>query len=143
MCKYCTDKQKQIFRQTGAYLFLYTAFAVIFYNYAYYAWLTARPIGLMLVFFKTLIWLAIYAIINHLLMKEIVGLKTVLLFEIILFVLLLVLPDCYAAIENRNHDYYLNQTSYFPISESLYEKNDLIINPHNMQDPNLYFKPPK
>ena len=105
MCKYCTDKQKQIFRQTGAYLFLYTAFAVIFYNYAYYAWLTARPIGLMLVFFKTLIWLAIYAIINH--------------------------------------DYYLNQTSYFPISESLYEKNDLIINPHNMQDPNLYFKPPK
>ena len=95
-----------------AYLFLYVEFIAIFYNYAYYAWICAKPIGLMLVLLRSLGFLLLYALTNHIIIRKIVGLKTVVIFETILFVLLFVLAICYANIENRFHGDYSDRISY-------------------------------
>ncbi len=98
-----TTRLIKILKRTGAYLFLYVGFIYIFYYYAYRAWLYAKPIGLMMALLRSLGLLLLYSLVNHLLIKKTVGLKTVVIFESILLVIFYVLMTCYAAIENRSH----------------------------------------
>lgn len=96
----------KIFKSVAAYLFLYATFIGIFYHFAYDSWLCAKPIGLMLVLIEACFFLLLYALINHLLIRKIVGLKAVVIFETILILVIIVLSHCYAAIENRFHGDY-------------------------------------
>ncbi len=111
MYKLTNSRLKEIFKLTGAYIFLYVAFIFIFYNFAYDAWICSKPIGLMFVFLKALMYYVPYLIFNHLLLKKIVGLKTVVIFETILLVIIFSLNLCYASIENRYHGRYNGQKS--------------------------------
>lgn len=95
-----------IIKRIGAYLFLYVTFMGIFYDFAYDAWVCPKPIGLLVVLLKSLGFLLLYALVNHILIKKILGLKTVVIFETILLVLFFVLIYCYAALENRFHGIY-------------------------------------
>ena len=96
----------KIFKSVAAYLFLYATFIGIFYHFAYDEWLCAKQIGLMLVLIEACFFLLLYALINHLLIRKIVGLTTVMIFETILILVIIVLSHCYAAIENRFHGDY-------------------------------------
>ena len=94
-----TTRLIKILKRTGAYLFLYVGFIYIFYDYAYDAWLCPKPIGLMLVLLKSLVLILLYSLVNHLLIKKTIGLKTIVVFESILLVTLCVLSLCYTVIE--------------------------------------------
>lgn len=102
----------KIFKSVAAYLFLYATFIGIFYHFAYDAWLCAKPIGLMLVLIEACFIILLYALINHIIIRKIVGLKTVVIFETILILAIIVLSHCYAAIENRFHGDYSAQVTY-------------------------------
>lgn len=108
----CNNQSIKIFKSVAAYLFLYATFIGIFYDFAYEAWLCAKPIGFMLVLLKACIILLLYILINHLLIRKIVGLKTVVIFETILILVIIVLSHCYAAIENRFHGDYSAPVTY-------------------------------
>lgn len=111
MRKVCNDRLIKILKEIVAYLFLYGVFLGIFYDFAYDAWICAKPIGLMLVLLKALGFLILYALVNHIIIRKIVGLKTVVIFETILILAFFVLSGCYAAIENRFHGDYSSQLS--------------------------------
>ena len=102
----CNDRLIKTLKEIVAYLFLYGVFLGTLYDFAYDAWICAKPIGLMLVLLKALGFLFLYALVNHIIIRKIVGLKTVVIFETILFLVFFVLSGCYAAIENRFHGDY-------------------------------------
>lgn len=106
MRQVCNDRLIKILKEIVAYLFLYGVFLGIFYDFAYDAWICAKPIGLMLALLKALCFLLLYALVNHIIIRKIVGLKTVVIFETILFLAFFILSDCYCAIENRFHGDY-------------------------------------
>lgn len=106
MSQFCNAKGIMIIKRIGAYLFLYVTFMGIFYDFAYDAWVCPKPIGLLVVLLKSLGFLLLYALVNHILIKKVLGLKTVVIFETILFVLFFVLINCYAALANRFHGIY-------------------------------------
>ncbi len=108
----CNNQSIKIFKIVTAYLFLYATFIGIFYDFAYNAWICAKPIGLMLVLLKACFIILLYALINHIIIRKIVGLKTVVIFETILILVIIVLSHCYAAIENRFHGDYSAQVTY-------------------------------
>lgn len=92
MRQVCNDRLIKILKEIVAYLFLYGVFLGIFYDFAYDAWICAKPIGLMLVLLKDLGFLILYALVNHIIIRKIVGLKTVVIFETILFLAFLSYP---------------------------------------------------
>lgn len=106
------DHLIKILKRIIAYSFLYLTFLGIFYDFAYDAWLCAKPIGLMLVLLKAFVYFLLFALINHTLIRKIVGLKTVVIFETILILVILGLSICYATIENRFHGVYSTQIVY-------------------------------
>ena len=108
----CNNQSIKIFKRVAAFLFIYAAFIGIFYDFAYNAWICAKPIGLMLVLLKACFIILLYAFINHIIIRKIVGLKTVVIFETILILVIIVLSHCYAAIENRFHGDYSAQVTY-------------------------------
>lgn len=95
------ERLKKILKEIVAYLFLYGAFIGIFYDYAYYAWICSKPIGLMFEVLKALGLLILYALVNHIIIRKIVGLKTVVIFETILLLIFFFLTHCYCAISMR------------------------------------------
>ena len=54
MHKVCNDRLIKTLKEIVAYLFLYGVFLGTFYDFAYDAWICAKPIGLMLVLLKAL-----------------------------------------------------------------------------------------
>lgn len=108
----CNSQSIKIFKSAAAYLFLYATFIGIFYHFAYEAWLCVKPIGLMLVLIEACFFLLLYALINHIIIRKIVGLKTVVIFETILILVIIVLTCCYINIENRFHGDYSAPLTY-------------------------------
>lgn len=111
MRQICQDKLIEIVKKVVAYFFLYGIFLWIFYDFAYNAWICAKPIGLMLVFLRAFVFLLLYSLVNHIIIKKIVGIKTIMIYETLLFLVMVVLNLCYAAIENRFHGDYSARTS--------------------------------
>lgn len=112
MRKGYNNQSIKISKSIAAYLFLYATFIGIFYNFAYDAWLCAKPIGFMLVILEACFFFLLYALMNHIIIRKIVGLKTVVIFETILILVIFVLAHCYAAIENRFHGDYSAPVTY-------------------------------
>ncbi len=96
----CKNKSK-IFKKIFSYIFLYVAFLCIFYDFAYNAWVCVKPIGLMLVILRTFAFWLLYILINHLVIKRILKVKILLIFESVLFLTLLNLFNCYSYLWNR------------------------------------------
>lgn len=90
-----------IVKTVAAYLYLYIAFMAIVYYRTYIIWIAVKPISFILEIFTSLGYVILYGIVNHLLMKKIVGLKVVVIFETILFILIFVLAHCNAYYENH------------------------------------------
>ena len=98
MSKISKDQSKKIVKKTAAYLYLYGAFLAIFCYWAYKAQLADRPLSYFFLFFISLFLWIIYVLVNHLLIKRILGTKTVVIFESILFLTLFALERCYDVI---------------------------------------------
>lgn len=96
----CNYLSKKVIKRIASYLFLYSAFISIFYFYTYSVWICSKPIGLALVFLTAFGSLLLYALINHIIIRKIVGLKAIVIFETILFLLFMAVTICYADIEN-------------------------------------------
>lgn len=90
-----------ILRNVCAYLFLYASFMTIAYNSTFYLWVSTKPIGFFILIIFDILSVIIYGIINHIVIKKIVGLKTVVIFETILILLMVVLIFCNFRYENR------------------------------------------
>lgn len=109
----CKDQLKKTLKRTAAYLFLYGVFLGIFYDFAYNAWICSKPIGLAYVLLLSFGYTLLYALTNHIIIRQTVGLKTVIIFEAILVLVIIILTHCYATIENRFHgDYSAQITCY-------------------------------
>ncbi len=87
----------KILKKTAAYLFLYGAFLGIFYYYSHSVWDSsiALPLGLFFLILVTLVFVILYALINHILIRRIVGLKLVVNFEIILIFIIYFQTLCF------------------------------------------------
>lgn len=87
-----------ILKKILSYIYLYAAFLFIFYDFVYNAYVSCKPLGLMVVICRTLAWCILYMIVNHLLLKRVVGTKILIEFEIILILILSTLAMGYGAI---------------------------------------------
>ncbi len=126
MAQIRNDHLIKILKRIIAYSFLYLTFIGIFYDFAYDAWVCVKPIGLMFVLLKAFVYFLFFALINHTLVRKIVGLKTVVIFETILILVIWGLSICYASIENRFHGVYSTQIVYCEESSQIWSFLGLI-----------------
>lgn len=84
----------------SAYLFLFVFFIAIFCKFAYSAPLCRDLFSWLFVVGYALLNAIMYCIISHIAIQRIVGLKTVLIFEILLFVSLMTFLYCRLVIYN-------------------------------------------
>lgn len=95
------DQKLASIKKIVSYAFLYISFMGIFYDFAYNAWICVKPIGLMLIILRTFAFWLLYILINHLVIKRIVKVNILLIFESVLFLTLFNLFNCYSYLWNR------------------------------------------
>lgn len=93
------NRLKHVLTVIFAYSYLYTFFIGTLYDFALNAWVCDKPIGLLLVITKTLAIFALFCLINHTIIKKMIGLKPINLFEIILLISIIIVALCYIYIE--------------------------------------------
>lgn len=103
MYKFSPAEKMKILKGIGAYLFLFATFLGIFYYFSYNAWVCCKPISLMFVIFKTVLFIILYVLINHLLIRKVVGVKTVIIIETLLILTLFTLFRCYGILWNLHN----------------------------------------
>lgn len=103
---YISKDEYSILKSTGCYLFLYFAYTVILYYFSYCAWFFIRRIGFTIIPMTMIVLFLSYILINHLLIKKVVGLRIIIIFESMLFITLILLAICYAYIEYKYHGNY-------------------------------------
>ena len=97
----CFNNKSMLYKKIASYLFLYLAYIGIFYDFAYNAWVCVKPISLMLVVLRSVLFWLVYVVINHLLIKRYVKTSSLVIFESVLLLTLVALFKCYGVLWNR------------------------------------------
>lgn len=89
------------YRRVLSYLYLYSAYIAIFYDFAYNAWVCDKPLTLVfIVIFRSAIYWILYIFVNHLLIRKYIKSNVLIIFESTLFVALFSVLICYAHLWN-------------------------------------------
>ncbi len=85
-----------------SYCYAFITYIAIIYNFSYKVRIVAKPLGDFILIVDTLIYLIVYMIINHIVIKRIIPQKILCIIEFILFITLCVLWWSDLMFENRH-----------------------------------------
>lgn len=85
----------------GAYVYMYTGFMLQLMYFAFYAETAHRPLELAFVILSSIIFFIIYTLINHILIKSVLSIKVLILFETLTLITVFGLFFGYVLLWNR------------------------------------------
>lgn len=100
MRQFFNERSKNRIKKIASYLFLYVTFMCISFRFGCGLWKTAWPIGLLMLVIETLAYILFYHLVNYLIIRKIVGLKTIVIFETILLLACYVQFLCIIDVQN-------------------------------------------